>query len=215
MKIKLISITSVLTLLATVSASAHHMWLQLDAKGKTGQVFVADDPTKPAVPMKVKGGSQTALQRWNIGKLAASENGNSLLAEALRPFAAVQLTYGIHGPDLITWYAKGCATVRDASTTLGLDYEFTARRVGTNVVFHLTGNKKPVPDCRVEVFGEGIPLDKFWRTDKKGNVTVPFPKGGRIYAAAEPKVDKVGTFKGKQYKGRLEMPCINFVVPKS
>ena len=205
---------SIIALMTAALASAHHMWLEIEPGKMQGQIFIADDPAKERVPMKVKPGKQTTMQRWNVGELSASKDGKSLLAEILKPAAAAQFTYGIHGPDLITWYAKGCATVTDAEKPLGLDYEFTAKRIGTNLVFHLVAKKKPVANCRVEVFGDGIPFDKFWKTDAKGNLTVSFPKGGRIYVAAEIKVDSIGKHKDQDYKGRLEMPCLTFLVPR-
>lgn len=195
-------------------AGAHHLWLQVEAGGKQGAIFVADDPAKARVPMAVKPGKSTSMLRWNVGELSEGDDGKSLVAEVLKPAAAVQLTYGIHGPDLITWYAKGCQTAKDAEKPLGLDYEFTARQTGTNLTFRLTAKKKPVPNCRVEVFGNGIPYAKIWKTDGKGNLVVPFAQGGRMYVAAEIKIDQVGTFQGQNFRGRLEMPCLTFSVPK-
>lgn len=189
-------------------SNAHFVWVYAEPSSKA-RIEITDKPGEAPVPLKIVSGNKgTDFSPVGLKDIKPATDGKRLQALMTAPSGALTLVYGLHGEDLVTWYAKASTDLASAAKPLGRPYEITVRHDKNGLAATVWHDGKPVKGATVEVYGSGLSKDLALQSDSHGEVKFGAVKGGYLCIGAEIKVPQAGTHKGKQYKSKLEMPSL-------
>ncbi|MBS1709835.1 MAG: hypothetical protein JSS65_14070 [Armatimonadetes bacterium] len=189
-------------------SNAHFVWVYADTT-KTARIEITDKPGEAPVPLKIVSGNKgTDFAPVGLQDIKPATDGKRLQALMTAPSGALTLVYGLHGDDLVTWYAKATTNLASAAKPLGRPYEITVRHDKNGLAATVWHDGKPFKGATVELYGNGLAKDLTLLSDSHGEVKFGAVKGGYLCIGAEIKVPQAGTHKGKQYKGKLEMASL-------
>lgn len=190
-------------------SKAHFVWAYAETSSKSARIEITDKPGESPVPLKIVSGNKgTEFSPVGLKDIKPATDGKRLQAAMTAPVGALTLVYGLHGEDLVTWYAKVAADLASAAKPLGRPYEITVRRDKSGLAATVLHDGKPVKGATVEVYGNGLARDLTLHSDAHGVVKFADVKGGYLCIGAEVKVAQRGTYKGKSFAAKLEMPSL-------
>ncbi len=188
-------------LLIPALSQAHFLWAVLDPKTKLVHIEIAETPGTDIAPILNQ--FKPAIQTTGLAALQSQPDGKALNASLTKgSTATAAFTYGLHGEDLVTWFAKATSDVKSASTPLGQSYEIVVRKSKSGLIAKIQHNGKACPDAKFEVYGTGVSVDNL-KSDKNGEIAVPAVKSGVLSLGAIVVEPVSGEYKGTHYKDKM------------
>ena len=189
-------------LLVPTLAQAHFLWAYADPTTKTVRLEIAESPGESIAP--VLRGLQKRIEM--VGASDLKDQGDSgLSAKSSAATAQFKLIYGLHGTDLVTWWAKAGTTPASVAKPTGQEFEIVASRAAHGLTAKLTRHGKPIANAEIEAYGCDLPSNAKFKTDAKGTITIPSLNSGRLALGAMLPEPLSGEFNGTRYKGKLNL----------
>jgi hypothetical protein len=118
---------------------------------------------------------------------------------------ATDMVYGLHGTDLIHWWAKGANGLVGAGKSLGLGCEILLLRSAHGLQALVTKDGKGVSGAELEIYVGGRTEPVAAKTDSRGKVEIASPGKGLLAIGAIITGARPGDYKGKPYEKKRDM----------
>lgn len=204
MNLRLNPVIALFVSIAPAFAHAHFIWAVADPVSRNVRIEVAESPGESVVP--ILGKLKSGIKSLGLGSWTEDSDHMHLRAPLTKSqVGTVSLLYGLHGDDLVTWWAKATTNLSSAGRALGQTYELTLNRSGQDLVAKLTKNGKPVSGAEVEAYGKGIKAGQKLSTGKDGTVRMSFVSSGILALGATVIEPVSGVDHGKPYKQSMHL----------
>ncbi len=198
-------------LLVPTCARAHFLWIVADPVTKAVHVEVAESPSQDVAPILTP--FKSVIQTTGVGPLTDVGHGKAFSARLTAGTVATAiLTYGLHGEDLVLWFAKATTNLKSAASPAGLRFEILVTVAKDGILAasaYRTG--KLIPGAKFEAFNNGTSLGVL-STDKSGHAVLPRLKKGILSLGIVAVEAVTGDYKGQHFKDKMNMATLSLPI---